>query len=158
MNNYLPTDYQSFIYYVYKHEDPRTGEILYIGHGCRGRAWIHGSRRSVLRSQDHLDHLESLTRDGFIASDWVVIITQGLDKKSACKLEQELIRDVQPLYNKPAGRHLLKMTPEQFVECKVLRDQGLFYHHIAQEVGLSTMTVYRALNGQTKNLGEKYAD
>ncbi len=154
--SYLPTDYQSFIYYIYKHEDPRTGELLYIGHGCRGRAWIHGSRRSVLRSQDHLNHLESMTLDGFVATDWVTVVAQGLDKKSACKLEQNLIRDLKPLYNLPSGKSLLKVTPEQFEACKKLRADGLFYHHIAQEVGLSTMTVYRALNNKTKNIGENY--
>lgn len=154
-NNYLPTDY---IYYVYKHVDPRSNELIYIGHGSRGRAWTHGSDKTVVRSQEHLAHLDRMIYDGFVASDWVHIIERGLDKSSACKIEQDLIREFKPAYNKPQGKHLLKMTPEQFGLCLEMRESGMFYHEIATEVGVSTMTVYRALNGQTKNIGEDYAE
>lgn len=155
MNNYLPTDY---IYYVYKHTDPRNGELIYIGHGCRGRAWTHGSDRTVLRSQEHLARLESMTADGFHAGDWVCIVHSGLSKSDACKIEQALIRDLKPTYNKPQGKHLLKLTPEQFMLCQEMRNDGMFYHDIADEIGVSTMTIYRALNGQTKNIGEEYGN
>ena len=155
MSNYLPTDY---IYYVYKHIDPRTDELIYIGHGCRGRAWVHGSDKTVLRSQEHLAHLESMTQDGFVASDWVKIVATGLDKPSACKQEQELIRELKPTYNKPNGKKALKLTPEQYSLCLQMRQDGLFYHQIADEMGVSPMTIYRALNGQTKNIGENYAE
>lgn len=151
----LPTDY---IYYVYKHTDPRTEEVIYIGHGCRGRAWIHGSKRTCLRSQDHLDHLESMTQDGFIPTDWVTILHSGLDKSSACQIEQTLIREICPTYNKASGKHNLKITPEIFALCKELRNDGMYYSDIANEVGVSAMTVYRALNGQTKNIGDGYAE
>lgn len=153
MNNYLPTD---LIYYVYQHKDPRSDELIYIGHGCRGRAWTHGSDRSVLRSQEHLAHLESMTVDGFHAGDWVYILHSGLSKSDACKIEQELIRKYSPTYNKPQGKTNLRLTPEQFTVCQEMRKDGMFYHDIANEVGVSTMTVYRALNGQTKNIGEEY--
>lgn len=152
----LPTDYQAFIYYVYKHTDPRTGELLYIGHGCRGRAWIHGSKLTCLRSQSHLDHLESMIQDGFNPCDWVDLIHSGISKEDACKKEQELIRLLKPKYNKPQGLALLKMTLEQLDLCKELRKNGLSYQSIANETGLSAMTVYRGLNGQTKNIGENY--
>jgi hypothetical protein len=153
MNNYLPTDY---IYYVYTHTDPRCGELIYIGHGCRGRAWTHGSDKSVLRSQEHLTRLESMTAEGLHAGDWVCILHSGLTKSDACKIEQELIRDLRPTYNKPQGKQNLKLTPEQYNLCLEMRDGGMFYHQIAEEVGVSPMTVYRALNGQTKNIGEDY--
>lgn len=144
------------IYYVYTHTDPRNDEVIYIGHGCRGRAWIHGSKRNCLRSQDHLDHLESMIQDGFVPSDWVDIVCQGMTKKDAAKAEQVMIRDLNPTYNKPQGLHLIKLDKESLSLCKVLRERGMYYHDIAKEVGVSTMTVYRALNGQTKNIGEKY--
>lgn len=155
MNNYLPTD---FIYYVYKHVDPRTDELLYIGHGCRGRAWVHGSDKSVLRSQEHLAHLESMTQDGFVACEWVFVLNSGLTKSDACAIEQDLIRKMKPLYNKPQGKSALKITPEQYQLALEMREDGKFYHQIADEIGVSTMTVYRALNNQTKNIGEDYAD
>jgi len=150
MNNY--------IYYVYQHTDPRTGEVIYIGHGCRGRAWIHGSGGSVLRSKEHLAHLEELTQEGYLPSKWVSILISGLSKSEACQREQENIRLLQPTYNKPQGKHLLKLTPEQFSLCLEMREDGMPYHLIAEEVGVSTMTVYRAINKQTKNIGEDYAD
>jgi len=155
MNNYLPTD---SIYYVYTHTDPRSKELIYIGHGARGRAWIHGSKLTALRSQEHLDHLEDMIQSGYLPYSWVSILHKDLTKGDACKEEQRLIREKKPRYNLPQGKHLLKLTPEQFELCKVMREEGLFYHDIAKEVGVSTMTIYRALNGQTKNIGEDYAE
>jgi DNA invertase Pin-like site-specific DNA recombinase len=99
-----------------------------------------------------------MTYDGFVASDWVQVLETGLDKSSACVIEQNLIRELKPTYNKPLGRHLLKLTPEHYILCEELRASGLSYYAIAEEIGLSTMTVYRALNGQTKNIGEDYAE
>jgi hypothetical protein len=153
MSNYLPTD---LIYYVYNHIDPRDGELLYIGHGCRGRAWIHGSKKTCLRSQDHLDHLESMTFDGFTPEDWVTLVVSGTTKKDACVIEQKMIRGWKPKYNKPQGLQHLKVTPDILTMCEDMRANGAFYDVIGKEVGLSTMTVYRALNGQTKNIGEDF--
>lgn len=147
----LPTD---CIYYVYKHVDPRTDELLYIGHGARGRAWTHGSKLTVLRSQAHLAHLESMTFDGFIPSDWVQVTQQGISKKDACVIEQALIRELSPLYNLPQGKSQLKLNLEVLNNCRWLRDSGSSYSAIASVVGVSPMTIYRALNGQTKNLQE----
>lgn len=111
----------------------------------------------MLRSQDHLDHLEMLTQDGFVATDWVQLVATGLPKKDACVREQSLIRELNPLYNKPQGKHLLKVTPELYKQCVDMRNQGMFYSQISDAVGVSPMTVYRALNNQTKNIGEDYA-
>jgi hypothetical protein len=158
MSNYLPTDYQTFIYYVYIHVDPRDDQLLYIGHGCRSRAWIHGSGGTQLRSSEHLGHLESMTNDGFIASDWVEIIYQGLDKSSACKIEQRLIRELKPRYNKPQGLQNLKVDQGLFDRFLSLREEGLSYKEIGEVTGVSTMTVYRAVNNQTKNVGDFHAD
>jgi DNA-binding NarL/FixJ family response regulator len=154
-SNLLPTDY---IHYVYNHTDPRTGEVIYVGHGSRGRAWTHGSKLTALRSQEHLAHLESMTQDGFVPSDWVEIIISGLTKADACRQEQALIRLIQPIYNKPQGLGSLKITPEEYKVAKEMRENGQYYHSIAKELGVSTMTVYRALNNQTKNIGEDYAE
>lgn len=144
----LPTDY----HYVYMHVDPNTDELLYVGHGSRGRAWTHGSKHSVLRSQEHLQRLDALTEQGFIPSDWVVIVERNLSKKTASEIEQRIIRDRNPLFNKPQGVSNLKMTMSKLIEAKSLRDEGLTYEQIGKKVGVSTMTVYRGLNNQTKNL------
>ena len=103
-------------------------------------------------------HLEALTQKGLVATDWVELLATGLTKKEACQLEQSLIRSHGPLYNKPNGKHLLRMTPDKMRQCKELREQGLSYSQVADATQVSTMTVYRALNGQTKNIGETYAE
>jgi len=144
------------IYYVYKHTDPKTGELLYIGHGARGRAWIHGSDKTVLRGQEHLAHLEKMTDLGYLPSDWVEVVVRGLTKGTACEMEQEMIRTLKPKYNKPMGLHKLKITPDQFKQAKMLREYGMYYDDIAKRLGLSTMTIHRALNNKTKNIGDNY--
>jgi len=134
-----------YIYYVYGHVDPRTEETIYVGHGCRGRAWIHGSKRTVLRSQDHLDHLESMTQDGFVATDWVVIYNQGLDKTSAAKVERDLIKELRPKYNNQVGGYNLLMTKTLQNTCKELKSKGMSYEKIADELKISAMTARRAV-------------
>jgi DNA invertase Pin-like site-specific DNA recombinase len=99
-----------------------------------------------------------MTLDGFVPTDWVYIEQQGLDKSSACQVEQEIIRLEKPRYNKPAGKKLLKVTPEIYDLCKALREDNNSYAVISEEVGLSPMTVYRALNNQTKNIGDTYGE
>ena len=141
------------IYYVYSHVDPRNNETIYVGHGCRGRAWIHGSKKTCLRSQDHLDRLNELTSLGFIATDWVKILEKGMSKSEACRFEQEVIRDTDPTFNVQMGISILKVTRDVFDEIKSLRDEGMSYKSIGDKVGLSAMTVFRALNNQTKNVG-----
>ena len=146
----LPTDY----YYVYSHVDPTTGELMYIGHGYGPRAWIHGSRKTVLRSQDHLDWLHRMNTLHFLPTDYVIILERNLTKAVACKHEQQYIRTLNPLFNKPQGLQNMKVTKDSLEVMKGLRDEGFYYREIAEQLNLSTMTVYRALNNQTKNLGE----
>lgn len=146
-----PTDY-SKIYYVYKHMDPRNGDLLYVGHGSKGRAWTHGSKHTVLRSQEHLKHLDALLLAGYIPSDWVEVCKRGLTKSEACHIEQEMIRELSPIFNKPMGLNSLRFTEGKQKKAMTLRKQGLSYKDIGQKIGLSTMTVYRGLNNQTKNV------
>jgi hypothetical protein len=143
------------VYYVYKHVDPASGEVLYVGHGCRSRAWTNGSERTPLRSQEHVAHLEDLTQVGYVASDWVHIVHSGLTKSAACEIERGLIDQLRPTYNKELGKKHLRITPEEFTAFKEMREDGMSYKAIADEFGYAAMTVYRALNGQTKNLEGK---
>jgi hypothetical protein len=117
---------------------------------------VHGGKKTVSRCPEHFYHLESLVRDGFHAGDWVTIMGSGYTKSDACELEREYIKSLNPTYNKPQGKSLIKLTPGQYNLCVDMRNDGMYYHQIAKEVGVSAMTVYRALNGQTKNIGEEY--
>lgn len=146
----LPTDY----YYVYSHVDPRTTQLMYIGHGYGPRAWIHGSRKAVLRSQEHLDWLQEMNALYYLPTDYVTILQKNMTKSSACIVEQTLIREMKPKFNKPQGLQNMKVTKDSFEVMKGLREEGFYYKEIAETLGVSTMAVYRAINNQTKNLGE----
>ena len=137
------------VYYVYLHVDPITDEIMYVGHGYKDRAWICGS---TTRSQEHQDWYMNLVNDGYLPTDIVEIIHTGKTKPEACVLEQEYIRKIKTPFNKPQGLSVLKMDQELLAKAQELREEGKFYREIAEELNLSTMTIYRALNGRTKNL------
>ena len=144
------------IHYVYQHVHPETRETVYVGHGCKSRAWIMGTSLKAVgkyghRKVDHQEWLEARTAEGYVATDWVVILAQGLSKKEACSLEQEYIRKITPVYNDLLGLKLLKLSADVVVIAHRLRDTGLSYKNIAEELQSSTMTVWRALNGKNKN-------
>ncbi len=138
-------------YYVYWHIDPNTDEVVYIGHGCKGRAWTHGSRKTALRSQEHLDWLEEKNNQNFLPTDFVFILLKNLTKNEACAEEQNLIRTYNPRFNKPLGKSLLKINSEDFELIQELRSNGLSYKKISEETGFSTMTVFRVLNNKNRN-------
>lgn len=141
------TKYQE--YYVYTHQDPNSDEVVYVGHGKGSRAWHFGKTN---RGEDH--HLWALLlfEQGFLPHEFTVIENRGLTKSDACIIEQQMIRELRPAFNKPMGLHCLKFTPELQEAARDLRVQGLSYAKIADELGLSTMTIYRGLTGGTHNV------
>jgi len=170
-------DYQKFEarnpcrYYVYLHVDPDveaeyedhtiSNQVIYVGMGQGARAWTFGnSVRNKMyghRSEDHYAwYLDKERRHS--VEELVHIYCNKLSRKEALALEKEVIQEFDPVFNKPMGRNQLKLTPSQFNMCKQLREDGFSYSSIATEVGVSAMTVYRALNGQTKNIGDGYGE
>ena len=146
-NNYLPSER----YYVYAHVCPFSGLFLYVGHGKKARAWIHGSKNTVLRSEEHLDWLDYLNEEGYLPCDYVYILEKNLTKTQACIKEQKYIREQTPKFNKPLGKSLLKINTEDFTILQELRNLGFSYKKISEETGFSTMTVFRALNNKNRN-------
>ena len=140
-------------HYVYIHSDPRTDEVLYVGHGFKGRAWVYGSPKSDSRSNEHLAHLEGMTESYLTPEDWVTVLYKGLTKVDACELERREIVKLKPRYNKPQGLKLLKMVDEKIQKARDLRYEGMSYKSVGEALGVSTMTIHRALNGGTKNVG-----
>ena len=137
------------IYYIYYHIDPTTDEIMYVGHGYKDRAWICGS---TTRGPEHQKWYMNLINMGYLPDSIVELVETGLTKSDACQKEQEIIRRIDTAFNKPQGLQNLKMSDELRGTAQHLRAEGLFYREIAARLNLSTMTIYRALNGQTKNL------
>ena len=143
----------SNIHYVYWHIDPVTKEKVYVGAGSKGRAWNMGyTRNTTLRSAEHLIWFETHEQSGFTLWDIVVKEATGLSRSSAFELEAQLMRKHKPRFNTLPGASIVKLSPELLARSKVLREEGKSYELIAAETGLSTMTIYRGLNGQTKNI------
>ena len=76
-------------YYVYKHVD--GDEIVYIGMGQGQRAWRHDNTRSK-------DHIEWMKTNNLF--DCVQCVKNGLSKNDANRLEEELIAEYQPKFNR----------------------------------------------------------
>ena len=145
----LPSTYQN-IYYVYKHICPETGILLYIGQGSKGRAWVYA--QGNLRNKEHDKYLMELTNKGFTSNSWVHIVDSRLSKSDSLIMENLLVwdSDIFPLFNSKKA-HCCKLTEEDLLKIKLLRDSGLSYEKIADETLFSTMTIFRALTNRTKN-------
>lgn len=145
----LPSVYQS-IFYVYFHTDPETGEIVYVGKGSRGRAWHCAESNS--RGKEHALWMTDLIKRGFTPDSWVTIVESGLTKEKAFALENDLTWGMEtfPKFN---SKHdfACKLNDEDLSKALLLRNQNLSYDKIAKTLNVSTMTIYRVLNGQTKN-------
>jgi DNA invertase Pin-like site-specific DNA recombinase len=75
-----------------------------------------------------------------------VITDKNLTKQQACEREYELIKELNPRFNKPYGVPCV-LVGDKLNEAKKLREEGLYYSQIAEALNVSTMTVWRALNG-----------
>lgn len=147
----LPTSY------VYLHRDPQTGEVRYVGAGSKGRAWAcgwsaRGGPRRGNRTKEHQRWLQNLFAAGYTMANIVVIVKQGLPRSGALGIEKKEIEKHSSLslFNRPYGQHSLKLGAIQVIHSQRLREQGKSYADIASVVGVSAMTIYRALNNQTQ--------
>lgn len=132
------------IHYVYYHIDPRTEEIVYVGHGCYERAWIcrtTGPGRSV----EHAAWCLELMQLGYTPQDWVRVHIWKVTKNVAKDLERIKIKADQPRFNKTLG--LPKKLQGEIVDrVRHRRNEGFSYHELGEIFGVSTMTVWRSLN------------
>ena len=152
MSKYLPTQYQQ-MFYVYFHVDPETGDIVYVGSGTKERAWT--TRESNRNNVDHHNWLLQKETEGYTPDDYVQIVFKARSKREVLDKESTFIEDLKPVFNKTLSKWwwCLALSEDQLAQAKELRDKGISYKNIAKEVGTSTMTIYRALNGETKGYG-----
>lgn len=148
-------------HYVYVHVDPRTGVVRYVGKGTAGRAWACGwsssqsdEGRRGNRTEEHQSWISDLLSKGYTPGDWVKIVEQNMTNEAAKKLERKMLSEAtrpELLFNLLDTSHrCTAMSKEQFDEAVQLREKGMSYQSVADEVGTTAMSVYRALNGQTK--------
>lgn len=95
------------IHYVYKHIDPRTGEVVYVGNGCRSRAWQFGTWKNNPKNKPWQGHRKpehhawflDLEKDGFHLGQIVVIEQTLLSPADSRILERKLIEQYKPKFN-----------------------------------------------------------
>lgn len=138
-------------YYVYIHKDPVDDEIVYVGFGCKERAWCvrPGKGNKVgggQRKPEHSKWCYELMRAGLTPDDWVLIVKQGLSSPDARQIETQLIKEINPRFNYKPGVNF-KLSDKDLEYCWQLREQGLYYNQIASKLGVSTMSVWRRMNG-----------
>jgi hypothetical protein len=131
-------------YYVYHHKNPQTNEIIYIGSGTAERAWAYNWAYS--RQRDHVDHLHELAAQGYLPCDWVVVVRRGMTRDEARSLEKEEIIQHKPKFNRHKGYGSFR-DPEQAKKAKTLREEGMSFAKIADQLGVTAMTAWRACNG-----------
>ena len=143
--------------YVYLHCDPRDGEVRYVGMGRGGRAWQCSTspkarHYSGLHSSIHHAWLCSLFDLGYTMGDIVKVVAQGIPMSDARVMESELILEHDParLFNIQTNANSLVLSVVEFRQAQELRMEGMSYFNIGVNLGVSTMTAYRALNNQTR--------
>lgn len=133
-------------YYVYSYRDEEEDEVVYIGHGCKGRAWNCSAMRGD--SLERAEWKEIQLSKGLLPCDWVHIECRGLTKQEARDLERRLIKDIEPVLNKHYNRNynFSSVSQDEINRWIKLRNEGLSYKDIAETSDFTTMTIWRALN------------
>lgn len=134
-------------HYVYVHEDPRTGDIRYVGCGTGQRAWMisttSGNRCYGHRTKEHFDWYMELESFGFLMSDIVRVVVRELSKAEAKKFEKSLIEENKDsLFNIHRGAGSM-MNKDKIMEAKDLRADGLTFKKIAAITNTDPMTAWR---------------
>jgi hypothetical protein len=128
-------------YYVYLHKNPETDEIVYVGKGCHGRAWV--VTRGKKTSKNHQDWMKSMGEKGFIPCDWVVILQKNLTEHDAFKIETNWMHvNGQPKFNRTGGEknYQAKLTDEQAREI-FNRAKTELHKNLAEEFNISRSAV-----------------
>ncbi len=127
-------------YYVYRHVDPLTNEIVYIGKGTGGRAW-DTTRNKSNSNPEHLQWMLDLQDQGYTPQDWVQIILSGLEEKEAFTKEKEVNHLLGvPRFSRNMGEdnHLAKLTNDNVVDIfKQLQAKEKTHRELANQYGVS---------------------
>lgn len=139
-------------FYVYSHIDPRTSLRMYVGIGQYDRAW--NTRRNQ-RKEQHVKWLEELYLEGYTLQDIVNIQHNGLTKKEALSIEDNIIKTERPQLNELGNPNHLnrgrKYTKDMVSFVKELHSMGYGYVRIAFLIGGSTsnhMTAKRMVTNE----------
>jgi hypothetical protein len=123
-------------YYVYRHVDPVTRQVKYVGIGQYDRAW---SVRQTHRKQSHFMWLNQKISEGHTLQDIVEITHSNLTKGQASEIEKKLISehkyDFNELHNPNHWQRGRKCDKEMAFFAKMLHSMGYGYIRIAHLMG-----------------------
>jgi hypothetical protein len=141
-------------YYVYKHIDPETKEILYIGMGYGPRAYTtncSGIRGD--RSKEHSLKLHQLMNEGYLPHEWVEFPIRNATIEIARTLENKYIKEFNPVFNKKHGPKRLITDRNDIEKILTLRDEGISYLKIGKMYDVSWSTIQK-LEWRERGKGE----
>ena len=131
-------------YYVYKHIDPETLEVLYVGMGYGPRAYTtNSSGDRGDRSKEHALRLHQLMNEGYVPEEWVEFIIRNCRIETARRVEQDMIEDLKPKFNKRHGPPRLIQNLNDINKIINLRSEGLSYLKIGRMYGVSWSTIQK---------------
>lgn len=147
---------------MYIHIDPSTGEVVYVGKGCNGRAWDVTRCRS--QHKPHITWLKAQINAGFLPSDWVVIFKRGLSATDAYKEEKTYLHTYGTLkFNRQSGerQHQAKLTDTQAIEIYERVQKGEAHKDLAKEYKISRTSISMIATGKqwratTAHIRNKY--
>lgn len=131
--------------YVYEHFEPVGGDVVYVGMGQGGRAWMTDNRSAA-----HSEWIEQNLDAGYVPDEFVRVVERQLPAGEARAIEKVKIEDygINSLFNgiqgKPHGCPQLSAEDRNLI--KSLRDEGLTYQAISEQVGTSVGTVQYWVN------------
>jgi len=132
-------------FYVYTYRDEEEN-VMYIGQGCKGRAWHCGYMRGDTLERQEWKEMQ--LAKGLLPCDWVHIERSGLTKQEAKDMERRLIKDISPPLNCINNPNYSRsvVSQDEISRWIKLRKEGLSYKDIAETANFTTMTIWRALN------------
>ena len=131
-------------FYVYKHVDPETQEIIYVGMGYGPRAYTtNASGGRGDRSKEHSLRLHQLMNEGYLPHEWVEFIVRNTDLFSARKIERKYIEKYQPKFNLKHGPKRLITDRKDIDRILSFRDKKLSYLKIGKMYGVSWSTIQK---------------
>ena len=150
-------------YYVYKHIDPETNDVVYVGKGSGGRAWDVTRCRS--QNKDHQEWMQSLCAKGYTPDEWVEICYKGLTEEEALRIEKDFLSKSLTAFNRQGGenQHQSKMTNKEarwaYIQAVV---DKVPHKEIANVLGVSRAAISMIASGKqwkavTSDLRSKYA-
>lgn len=147
------TTYKPF--YVYCHNDGDS--LVYVGKGSEGRAWACTGRKG-----NHKPFMDTRLNNG--DQSFVNIIATNLTEQDAYELEELIIKEAQPIYNKFFTEEWKATNKERGLKGAEASSKpvntpiGVFKsgREAARQLGIKQYSLYARIRSESENMKEYY--